>query len=224
MIEKNKMEKESGFSLIELLVGISVVAVLSAIAIPAYNDFVATSRVRDAATELMQEIKLARIMAIKTSTPYVISFNLGNNSYTIGADPGNTGAPGLYGTTGASRVIDIDNKYGPNVQFGSGTNSAPSAAPQSCPLCTSGVSGTPVSFGTNPLQQTFNIDGTVNDPPGYALITNTVRNMTYMVKMSFQTAKLELWIWDGKAGNLTPTIVSDCTAPQRRCCGWTEIR
>lgn len=218
MIQIKKIEKESGFSLIELLVGIAVVAVLSAIAIPAYNDFVATSRVRDAATELMQEMKLARIMAIRTSTPYVISFNIGNNSYTIGADPGNTGAP-----TANTRVIDIDNKYGPNVQFGSGTASAPSDAPQSCPLCM-GVAGTPVSFGTNSLQQTFNIDGTVNDPPGYALITNTVRNMTYMVKMSFQTAKLELWIWDGKAGNLAPPVVADCTAAQRRCCGWTEIR
>ena len=219
MIEIKKIEKESGFSLIELLVGVAVVAILSAIAIPAYNDFVATSRVRDAATELMQEMKLARIMAIRTSTPYVIAFDIDDNSYTIGADPGNTGAP-----TVNTRVIDIDDKYGLNVQFGSGTDSAPSAAPESCPLCTTGVSGTPVSFGANPLQQTFNIDGTVNNPPGYAIITNAVRNQTYMVKLSFQTAKLELWIWDGKAGNLTPTIVSDCNAPQRRCCGWTEIR
>jgi prepilin-type N-terminal cleavage/methylation domain-containing protein len=219
MIEIKKIENENGFSLIELLVAVAVVAILSAIAIPAYNDFVATSRVRDAATELMQEMKLARIMAIRTSTPYVIAFNLGANSYTIGADPGNTGAP-----TAAIRVIDIDNKYGPNVQFGTVADRAPSAAAESCPACTFGVGGTPVSFGTNPLQQTFNIDGTVNDPPGYAIITNAVRNQTYMVKLSFQTAKLELWIWDGKAGNLTPTIVNDCNAQQRRCCGWTEIR
>jgi prepilin-type N-terminal cleavage/methylation domain-containing protein len=225
MTEIRKTEREIGFSLIELLVAIAVLAILSVIAVPAYNDFVASSKVRDAATELMQEMKLARIMAIKTSTPYVIAFNTpAANMYTIGADPANTGAPGNYGTTGAPRVINLQNTYGPNIQFGSTPATAPSDAPESCPLCM-GVAGTPVSFGVaNPLQQTFNIDGTVNDPPGYALITHAVRNMTYMVKMSFQTAKLELWAWDGNADNIMPPVVADCNAPQRRCCGWTEIR
>lgn len=224
MIEIIKIKSENGFSLIELVVIITVIAIISAIGIPAFNDFVASGRIRDAATELLQEMKLTRIMAIKTSTPYVIAFGVGANTYTIGADPAGTGVPGAYGTTGAPKIINLQNKYGASVGFGSGAANAPSAAPLSCPACIA-VGAAPVAFGTvNPLTQTFNIDGTVNNPPGHAAITHATQNITYMVNLSFETGRLQLWVWDGKTGNLTPPVVADCAAAQQRACGWTRIK
>ena len=59
------VKNEKGFSAIELISVVALVAVLSAFAVPAYVDFNASSMVREAAVELMQEMKLVRTMAIK---------------------------------------------------------------------------------------------------------------------------------------------------------------
>jgi len=46
------MKKQSGFTLIELMIVVAVVAILAAIAIPQYNDYVARSQVSEAITLL----------------------------------------------------------------------------------------------------------------------------------------------------------------------------
>lgn len=223
MFEINKIKKENGFSLIEVLVVLSIIAIISVIAASSFVSFASSGKVRDAATELMQEMKLTKIMAMKTSTPYVIVFDTDENSYSIGANPTLTGIPGSYGTTGAPKTINLS-KYGNNVVFGTGTDNAPSDQSGSCGTCVN-YSANPVAFGVaSPMTQFFNIDGTVTNPPGHALITHTTQMITYMVKLSFETGKLDLWKWDGSAGQLTPDDNSDCSAARRRSCGWTEIR
>lgn len=217
------VKNEKGFSVIELITVVALVAVLSAFAVPAYVDFNASSMVREAAVELMQEMKLVRTMAIKEGQSYSIQFALGANTYSIGADPAESGVPGVYGTTLGPKVINLTNKYDGRVIFGATPALAPSSTPNSCPLCMG--TGNPVAFGvTIPLSQIFRADGTITDPPGYALITHPVNNTTYMVKLSFLSGKLELWKWDGSVNIPAPTIVNDCLAAQRRCCGWTEVR
>ena len=41
---RNRREPEAGFTLMELMVAVGVIAVLSAVALPIYNGYVATSR------------------------------------------------------------------------------------------------------------------------------------------------------------------------------------
>ncbi len=224
MIEINKMNNENGFNLIEMLIVLSIIAIVSVIAAPSYVDFIANGKVKDAATELMQEMKMTRIMAIKTSTPYVIAFNQpAANSYSIGANPTLNGIPGNYGTTGATKVINLS-KYGNNIVFGTGAANAPTDQPGLCGTCTA-VAANPVSFGVAaPSTQFFNIDGTVNEPPGHAIITHSDQDITYMVQLSFQTGKLDIWRWDGNVNLPAPDATPDCAAARRKSCGWTEIR
>jgi type IV fimbrial biogenesis protein FimT len=55
----------TGFTLVELLVTLSVVSILSFIAVPSYRSFVETNRVATATNDLMSDINLARMEAIK---------------------------------------------------------------------------------------------------------------------------------------------------------------
>jgi prepilin-type N-terminal cleavage/methylation domain-containing protein len=229
MMKKLIIKNEKGFSAIELISVVAMIAVLSAFAIPAYNNFNSSSMVREAAVELMQEMKLLRTMAIKEGQSYTILFNTGANSYSIGADPAGNALLvtdlGGYGTM-PTKTISLQNRYGGRVIFGSAPITAPSNLPDSCPNCMG--TANPVAFGVlNPLAQSFNSDGTIDEPPGYALITHTGNNNTYMVKLSFLTGKLGLWRWDGQTGSvltMNPPVVDDCASAIRRCCAWTEVR
>ncbi len=226
MMKKLTIKNEKGFSAIELMSVVALIAVLSAFAVPAFIDFNDSSMVREAAVELMQEMKLVRTMAIKEGQSYSVIFTPGANTYSIGANPAENitvaANLGLYGTL-PTKVIDLQSRYSGRVIFGTAAASVPTSAPNSC-ACVG--AGAPVAFGVaNTLVQNFNPDGTIDEPPGYALITHPVNNNSYMVKLSYITGKLELWKWDGQLGDMTPTASPNCAAAQRRnACAWTEVR
>ncbi len=54
-----------GFTLVELLIGVVILSILIAVAAPAFNDALATQRLRAATNELRLSISLARSEAIK---------------------------------------------------------------------------------------------------------------------------------------------------------------
>lgn len=56
---------QKGMTLIEILVVIAIVAILAAIATPAFNELIASQRIRSAASELYSSLILARSEAIK---------------------------------------------------------------------------------------------------------------------------------------------------------------
>jgi prepilin-type N-terminal cleavage/methylation domain-containing protein len=113
---------KKGITLIELIIVISIISILAAVGIPEYSRFIAKGRVRNATNDLLQNMRLARTMAIRENRAYLITFNESTaNSYRIGFDgDGNNSLLDLvdgYGT-GSVREVNLQTEYGNDIIFG----------------------------------------------------------------------------------------------------------
>jgi prepilin-type N-terminal cleavage/methylation domain-containing protein len=81
-----------GFSLVELLVVVSLVFLLSGMAIPSIRKSVGSSRLRAAATLLASEISYARTIAVSRNAVFQVQFNVAAGTYQI-VDPADTQNP-----------------------------------------------------------------------------------------------------------------------------------
>src|SRR4051812_29594780 len=77
-----------GFTLIEVLVVVTIIALMLVIGVPAMGEFVADQRVRTVASDITSEIALARAKSIETShRVYIQKMGvLWNNGWRIYAD------------------------------------------------------------------------------------------------------------------------------------------
>ena len=66
------IRSQSGFTLVELMVVIAVLAILATIAIPGFQGIVAQNRASSAANELLATLQLARSAAIAQSRPVTV--------------------------------------------------------------------------------------------------------------------------------------------------------
>ncbi len=114
------MKKQQGFTLIELMIVVAIIGILAAIAIPAYQDYIARSQVAEASTliggartaieeDVAQngafpdaETYLTNTLGVRTSGQYVLSI--------VPADSGNgTGTlTATFRATGVSQGIVSD--------------------------------------------------------------------------------------------------------------------
>ncbi|MBK8385245.1 MAG: GspH/FimT family pseudopilin [Candidatus Accumulibacter sp.] len=63
------MKTGRGFSLVELIVGMAILGVLLAIAMPAFSNWLRNARVRTAAESVQNGLQLARAEAVRRNTP-----------------------------------------------------------------------------------------------------------------------------------------------------------
>jgi len=77
------MRNDSGFSVIELLVTIAILAILTTIAVPNFVSWIPKYRVKDAAQDLFSNVQLAKTEAIKRNQNCTVTFNTGPDNYQI---------------------------------------------------------------------------------------------------------------------------------------------
>ena len=79
--ENTSMRKDTGFSLLELMVVIGIIAILSTIAIPGIIQWLPKHRVGNAARDVKSTLEFARSNAIKTNSAVIVAFD--NDSLTV---------------------------------------------------------------------------------------------------------------------------------------------
>lgn len=237
MIENAIIRTKKGYSLIELLIVMSMIGILAIIGVPQYSDFIAKGNVRRAANDLLQNARLASTMAIKENRNYIIAFDTAANSYSVGFDTNDDGTPEGYGVgseidsdgdgvadAAAVRIVNLQTTYGSNVEFGTlATNVPDYSQPNVCPSCGSVTGSVFFAGSTGPVREVFNSDGSVAFV-GSIFINHTVRGYSYMLRIRYLSGKMDLWMWDGDIDNQSPPTPVECTNPPLKYCGWTEIK
>ena len=82
------MRKDSGFTLIELIVVVAIVAVLAGAAIPNFISWLPGHRLRSGLDDLNTAFQLAKLQAIRENGPVVVRFDTANDSAIVFLDDG----------------------------------------------------------------------------------------------------------------------------------------
>ena len=80
MREENAMKRSYGFTIIELLIAVAIVAILATLATPSFKDYIDKSRVRGAAEAVYERLQYARSQSLKRSIPIIVDFSANNTT------------------------------------------------------------------------------------------------------------------------------------------------
>jgi type IV fimbrial biogenesis protein FimT len=157
-------EKESGFSLLELLIIIVIIAILAAIAIPAFSAWLPNYRLRQAARDVYSNLQRAKVNAIKSNSEWRVYFDnsVSPGQYFLCSGPGVDGTwnnpPAMGGDDDVDMTFNLSTYQ--DVDFGNGSAAAG---------IDGWVFGAPISYA-NPVTN-FTSRGTV-DLTGYVYLSN----------------------------------------------------
>ena len=181
----------NGVSLIELLIVLVIIGIIAGFGLPEYGRFAAKSRVRSAATELLQNMRMARTMAIKENRTYLITFDPATNTYRIGFDTNENGSLAddvdVYGQ-GPVKVINVQNEYGDNVVLGE-SNFVVNPP--------NGPNGVAISDQSS---FSFMTDSSTS-PNGMIYFQHNTRAYTFSVELANTAGKTNLFMWQGDEDN-----------------------
>lgn len=126
-------KKHFGFGLIEMLVTISLIAIVASIAVPSFNDFIANSQIRTVAESVRNGLQLARTEAVKRNA--MVSYTLNNNtSWVVGCTTVTANCPATIQSKPAKESaagnISVTKTGGNSVRFTSLGTTDPGGAGQ----------------------------------------------------------------------------------------------
>jgi len=93
MLKFSLKPRASGFSLIELMVGIAIMAVLATLAVPSYKAWIQNSRIRTAAESIQNGIQLARAEAVKRNSSVQFDLRGTHSAWTVCVRPAAPSCP-----------------------------------------------------------------------------------------------------------------------------------
>ncbi len=81
---------QNGFNLIELVIVVSLIGILAALAMPTFSTFTANSRIRTAAEGMLNGLQIARAEAVRRNTYVSLQFGADKISWNVVAPDGTT--------------------------------------------------------------------------------------------------------------------------------------
>lgn len=83
-ISARRAMRSAGFTLIELMITLVIMAIVITVGVPSFNDFISSQRVRSTASDIVSDIAFARAEAIKESRRTVMEPIAGANTWKRG--------------------------------------------------------------------------------------------------------------------------------------------
>lgn len=157
------MKRDSGFTLAELMVVTSIIAIMSAVAIPSLISWLPNYRLSSAAREVLSAIELARLTAVRENASVAVAFTPGNAAYRLYVDNGEGG--------GAANDL---------TQNGSERTLRNGQMPSSIAM-SSAAFGASSSFRFNGIGLPFRSDGS---PGGGAVVLTNSKGKTLTIALS----------------------------------------
>ncbi|GGC71216.1 GspH/FimT family pseudopilin [Undibacterium terreum] len=120
---KNELSAfEKGFTMVELVIGIAIVAIVMAIGMPSYGTWILNSKLRGAAESIQSGLQVARAEAVRRNA--AVKFTLGSgSSWTVGCVTVSATCPAVLQSRatgdGSSAAVTVNAVDGTPITFDS---------------------------------------------------------------------------------------------------------
>jgi len=106
---------ETGFTIIETMIVVAIIGIAAAIALPNYSIWQSRSELREAVTEVQNQLLLARMAALSRNTPVTVAISIVNGAVLTTTTNAATGVQMLASTSRVPHVVDL--KVGPSASW-----------------------------------------------------------------------------------------------------------
>lgn len=122
MLRARPAIRAAGFTLVELMIGIAIMAVVMTLGMPSYSEWIQNTRLRNAAEAISHGLQLARSEAVTRNT--TVKFALGaGSSWSVGCDTASASCPAVIQSRatgeGSSAAITVTPSDGATIKFNS---------------------------------------------------------------------------------------------------------